>query len=83
MALGPIRQPTEEEVDWLARYNRASQGAIAVNRVAVQQQAVSRQLSGGELLREFGILNAEDMQEWSQAAKAVEKDPMESCSDQE
>ena len=88
MALGPFRQPTEEEVDWLARYNRASQSADAEIKAAVKQQEVFRQLGGGELLREFGILNPEDMQAWKEAAAArrkreVEKDPLGSSSEDE
>ena len=87
MALGPVRQPTEEEVDWLARYNRASQSAVAVNKAAVKQQEVFRQLCGSELFQEFGILTVEEMLEWKEAAakrkKRIDRDPVESCSDED
>ena len=54
-ALGPLRQPEPAELEWLARCDRAPQGAKVLAAAALEEKSNQRALTRQELLREFGI----------------------------
>ena len=82
-AIGPLRQPSPEELDWLARCTRAPQGAAAKASKAEEDKALQKVVSRGELLREFGILAQDHMDAWRAVACKAAEDSANSGTDSE
>ena len=82
-ALGPLRQPEPAELEWLARCDRAPQGAKVLAAAVVEEKSNQRALTRQELLREFGITYQGDMDAWTAVARAnpADEDGEEDCSD--
>jgi hypothetical protein len=68
LAMSAPRQPLAEELEWLAKWDRAPQGVSAVARAAEVQAQLFTRLDPSSILREFGIRTADELAWWSQVA---------------
>ena len=87
-AISALRQPEPKDLEWLARFTKASkpvttESGKAANAVESQQpvSAAPATLLPAKILREFGILSAAQLGDWAKAAKAAEQSDASSDSE--
>ena len=80
LAIGRMRHLTQAEWEKLQAFQR-DQSATAKANLQEQAQQLRRSLAPSQILAEFGILSAEQMERWREAARGRDKDDVNEVDD--